>query len=331
MKYLAMLATVVVVIAGYIGFWFYTAGQVEAAIWRWQEAPSAEVRSVELAQVEIEGFPFRIRPILSGVAITFDSQDGPWSWQKDTFSFVMQPWQLRHAIADIAGPSLVTDPDNNNHKLMVAEGLASLVFNKTGTLENLNIDTKDVALEIGGLATGGRFERVSFFARQSPQPEGGRDVAFRISNGVIQPHPELPNWLHKVQLLDVDLTITGPIALPVVRGNIEDWRDAGGNVTFRKASLKSPDVQIDVTGSLSLDRELRPVGRLNTETRGYRPIVDDLVRRRKINYDVASKAKVALNFMAAAWGGKAVAPIVLNNGLATLGPLQLAILQPVVE
>ena len=183
MKYLAMLAAIALVIGGYIGCWFYTAGQVEAAIWQWQKAPPAEIQAVELAHVQIVGFPFRIKPVLRDVAVTFKSNGPPWRWQKDNFSFVMQPWALRHAIADISGPHLITGPDNNGHQLMVAEGLASMLFNNTGTLENLNIDSKDVALQIAGLNTGGSFERVSFYVRQSPRPEGGHDVALRISNG----------------------------------------------------------------------------------------------------------------------------------------------------
>lgn len=331
MKYLAMLAAIALVILGYVGFWFYTAGQVEAAIWRWQENPPAEMQSVELAEVQVDGFPFRINPILNKVAITFKSKDGPWRWQRDSFNFIMQPWALRHAIADISGPHQLQDPGKNNHQLIVVEGLASLVFDKSGNLQNLNVDSKEVRAKIGGLDSVATFERVSFFARQSPQPEGGQDIALRISNGAIQPHPELPAWLANFQLFDVDMTVTGPISLPVDKSSLQIWRDGGGSLTFRKASLRSQEVQIDVTGSLSLDDELRPVGRLNTETRGYRPIVDDLVQRRKINYDIGSNAKVALNFMAAAWGGKAVAPIVLKDGLATLGPLQLAELRPVIE
>jgi hypothetical protein len=331
MKYLALLAAVFLAILGYVGFWFYTASQMEAALWAWRDAPPPEIQSAEFASISVEGFPFRIKPVLSEVDITFKGQNGNWQWRKKMVSFVMQPWNLRHAIADISGPHQLRDPNDHIHKLTIVDGLASLLIDKNGRLQDLNIDSKDLSAKIGGLNAAATIDRFSFFARQNQQPEGGHDIALRVMGTKLNPHPDLPAWLQTFQLLDVDMTVAHPIALPLTKPSLQKWRDTGGNVTFRKGHLKSTEVQIDAAGSLTLDSELRPAGRLNTEIRGYGPIIDDLVRRQKINHDIASNAKVALNFMAAAWGGKAVAPILLKDGLATLGPLQLVQLQPVIN
>ncbi len=331
MKYFVLLGAVLAGMVGYAGYWFYLAGQMEASIRTWQAEPPSPIVAANFSDLRIEGFPFRLKPIFTAPVLKVADRQQIWQWRKDELSFVIQPWNLTHVIGDLSGRQKITDNNARSIDLIFEDALVSLQFDNIGQLQRLDFDGNRLRAEIQPANLVGTAARVDVHARTSERPESGYDLAVRIFDANLPAQPDLPNWAVKINTIELDLSLVYPFALPLKPETLSAWRRKGGALNILTARLTNDEVKIALTGTLSVDEMLRPVGRLNVEMRGHRAIVDDLVARKKVSYDNASKARVALNFMAAAWGGKLVAPIQLKNGVATLGPLHLVRLKPVID
>lgn len=112
------------------------------------------------------------------------------------------------------------------------------------------------------------------------------------------------------------------------------WRDAGGVVDVRALSIFWAPLDLRGNGAFALDRNLRPQGAASISAAGLPATLDQIVAMGRIKQSEASWIKLALIALAKppAEGGapRVTAPLTIQNGAVSLGPLKIGRVGPVI-
>jgi len=336
--YAVILAVVLAGIAGWTGYWFWLKGRVEQSVAAWIEARQAEGYEIADAGRRIGGFPARMQVRVAQPTI---ARPGAWRWQAaGEVVIYLQPWNLTHAILDL-GP---------NHQLEWVEGdamrragitaeraLASGVFSAAGRLEQGALDlTNPVAVD--SLTGASSAERLQLHSRanhgETPErPNDSFSLSLQVDNAMLPPAVITPLG-NALALLRVVATLPPPLPPLSRRADaLEAWRAAGGVVNLDRFDLRWGPLDAGGNGSVTLDRELRPLFALGTELRGFGPTLDAYAEAGLLKKKDARNAKLALTALANPDGqGRPTVklPVSAQDGRLYLGPVGVAELAPIV-
>jgi hypothetical protein len=113
------------------------------------------------------------------------------------------------------------------------------------------------------------------------------------------------------------------------------WRDAGGVIDIRALSVYWAPLDLRGDGAFALDRNLRPQGAATISAAGLPAILDQVVAMGGIKPNEASWIKLALIALAKrpAEGGapRVTAPLTIQNGQVSLGPLTIGRVGSVIQ
>jgi hypothetical protein len=113
---------------------------------------------------------------------------------------------------------------------------------------------------------------------------------------------------------------------------IAAWRDNGGTVDVPSFMQKWGELDVKLSGSVTLDRQFRLLGALTAQVRGFEPVIDRLQQDGVIDAQEALTAKETLGSIAGSVENQRLTvPITLQGGRMFVGPLPVANLQPLFE
>ena len=113
---------------------------------------------------------------------------------------------------------------------------------------------------------------------------------------------------------------------------IRAWRDGGGRVLLRQASLDWSDATIEASGQASLDGNFQPDGAFSVRMKGADAVLDRLVRSGRITQEAAGAMRAVIGLIGAARdagpkpGSAALSlelPLELRGGTLLLGQIPL--------
>jgi len=335
MRYWLLTGAVALAAVGYVAFYMHVAGGFVAGIDVWLEARRAEGIEAGYRRMARDGFPFRVVVRLAEPRLALPEEPPRLAWQAERLALVLQPWDLRHLIFDLSGSGqLQADGDDGRRRIDygVADGLASYQTDAAGRLFRLSADLQQVALdEVGGGAA--TLARAQLHVR--PGEADSLDAALQLDRLRLDGArlPEAAGWFRvlgpEVMLLQADL---GLESAPPFRGGIgawlERWRDGGGDLQLRRFKLVWGEVDIEATGTLALDEQLRPLGALTARVKGHEHLVDAAVAAGQMRRRDGETAKALLGLLARSAGGVLAVPVTLQDGVASLGPVPLVRLAP---
>jgi hypothetical protein len=335
MRYWLLIGAVILGMAGYLLLYRNVTAGFVAGLDTWLEARRAEGAEASYGGLTHEGFPFRIVVRLDSPRLALPEVPPRPLWQASRLALVLQPWDLRHLIFDLSGQGRLEADDGARRRRLdydVAEGLASYQTDTAGRLLRLSVDLRQVALdEPGGAAA--TLARGQLHVR--PGESGAIETALQLDNLHLDTDrlPEalrpLPAFGPEVALLQVDASIEGaPPLAGDPRSWLARWRDQGGDLQLRRLKLTWGEVDIESTGTLALDAEMRPLGALTAKVKGHEHLIDAAVAAGQMRRKDAQIAKAVLGTLASAAGGVLSVPITLQDGVASLGPVPIARLQP---
>jgi hypothetical protein len=338
LPYLLILAVVVAGIAGWTGYWFWLKGRVEQGVTDWIDARRAEGYEIADAGRRVGGFPARIEVTVTQPTI---ARPGAWRWQAAGDVVIhLQPWKLTHAIFDL-GPShqveWVDGSEMRRAGLTAARALASAIFSRGGRLEQGALDVTKPVLVDSQTGTSSA-ERAQLHSRanhgeSAERPDGSLGLSLRIDNASLPPAANTPLG-PALALLQVAATLPPPLPPLARRADaLEAWRAAGGVINLDRLEVHWGPLDAAGNGTVSLDRELRPLFALATELRGFGPTLDAYAEAGLLKKKEARNAKFALTALAKpdSLGRPAVKlPVTGQDGRLYLGPVGVADLVPVV-
>jgi hypothetical protein len=333
---LALIAMVLVMLAASAA-WFVGANRFEAALDDWLAARQAEGVDVHFEAKRISGFPVGFFATLVNPSITAKpGAAGPqgWSWRAPelTFGYHVFSSELR---LSAAGPHDVERHSGDKIDRLRLETTAFTVVmprrksddrevDVAATMAKLTVD----AFSLSAASLNSKLFTHRIDAGNHLGDAGDLDLEFK----------GLGTAIGGVALssASVDGAITARWLGAVPPGRLKEglaaWRDDGGTIEISHASFQSGPVDIQGSGTLALDAEMRPLGAFATEIKGYDAVVDQLVADGRVSAKNADFARAVLASMAQTDGvtglTKLALPISIQDGWLSVGPARLVKIAP---
>ena len=323
----------VTVAISYPAYWLYAASLSGSFLQNWIEEQRSNGFTVNHRPVERSGFPLMIRLTLP--ALEASNAEMGFSWRSEKLQLELQPWDLRRLRLDALGPQQVQFKPSQDLATFTANitgfvGVA--VIGNSSTLTALSIVLKEVRLtesEQGQLMQSGRI--LADIRRPEKPPNAHTEPVFEISlaaehiNTATVKAPILGDTIPNIR---VKAEFLGPLDGDTLIEAVSRWRQSGGTVEVHWLNLIWGALDLRANGTIALDQELRPLGALTADIRGYEEALEALAEARLIRRDILPASRVTLNLLAktSETDGRRVLTVPVNaqGGGLYLGPIKLA-------
>jgi len=127
----------------------------------------------------------------------------------------------------------------------------------------------------------------------------------------------------------------GPLSGATPREALTAWRDSGGTLEIQWFNMVWGALDLRANGTAALDEEMRPLGALTADIRGYEETLSALADAGLLRRDFLPASRVTLNLLAKQdeSDGRRVltAPITAQDGALMLGPIRVLELPPLLR
>jgi hypothetical protein len=334
----------------YVGYWFVLANKAEEKLLSQIAAERMRGAAIAYDELNVRGFPYRLEFAATNLDVSRDEANGvSWRLQSPEVIVVLQPWKLTHAIAFSRNLDLtLSEKDGAPSEIAVTDFKASVVTGKDFAPMRLAAEAK--TLQAIGPDLGGAPVSVSDPAFHWRKPDQGEvAVAARpdLDNGPLEPMQSEwairgVNLTHRalgespygdvIEHFDMTLAVHGGLEANLDRGALIAWRDEGGTLELHRLSVNWGRLDLLLSGSVSLDEKMRPLGAFTAEVRGYEPVIDELQQTGQIDASEAETVKSTLSTLAEKdQSGRLTIPIAMQSGRLFVGPLPVANLPPILD
>jgi hypothetical protein len=322
----------------YPAYWFFAADRVEKQFGLWVAALKADGYTVAHGEAAVSGFPGIIT--LSVAKPDLAAPAGAWRWQGGAVALKMQPWNWWRYRVEFPGRHTLhyADPETLLPMQAVPEN-AAMVVRITGKGRFAEGELAVQSLRALN-AAGGAVMTLGTVWGQLAQPGTAEEdgaAAPTATLSVTIDDMKLPAAAKgplggDVKRLQLAADWQGPLPRDWTREGLDEWRRASGTVEARWLNIHWGPLDLRARGTMALDQELRPLGALTADIRGFSETLDALERARMLKTVAAAAARIAFNVMAkpAPKSGEKVltVPVSAQDGFLQVGPLQLLRLKP---
>jgi hypothetical protein len=255
--------------AGWSGFWFYAASQAEVAAdaWRAQEAKSGRI--YDCARRSIAGFPFRFEVQCSGASVSLVSQTAsktPFTAKLDNILVVAQVYDPKLVIAEFTAPATLIDGVTQTSFVVNWSKGRSSVFGLPAVPERTSIVFDDPTINrVDGsvqvpLARARQIELHGRLAEGSSRDNPIIETVLQIAQGSVQGvHPLLAEPFEAAARAKITgLKDFTPKPWPQ---RFRELQAAGGHIEIVQSRIQQGDMIAVAAGTLGLS----PNGRLDGE------------------------------------------------------------------
>ena len=334
------IALVLLAFGGLAAYWFWAAGQIEAAIAQWTGEQRARGYEIDYRGPELGGFPVRLTVAFSEPRIA--APQG-WRWSGGTFAGQAAFWDplvLRLDLPLEQTLSAAWRGHRRDFMLSAAAARGLVHLGREGWLKAATVEMEGVVLSEAGGGTLSAETLLYRLTRRPPALEGVDDWTLLVSGqtrGIVLPEGFPSPVGPRVERLAFDGTFIGLIP-KVIPGRapaaaLARWRDTGGRVEIQDLALAWGPLNVNASGTVKLDQQLRPEGAFTARIRGLPETLDALAAQRLIEPGIALALKLTAITLATRKGAdgrpEVELPITLRDGQFFLGPAALFRLAPV--
>ena len=325
---LVVLAALLVVGGGYTAFWFLVAGRIETGILVWAQSQRADKIDVSWQKTRVSGYPVTFRIDLGSAVLRDRAVTSSPELHIPVLAGSARPWDLadwRLAVPEGFTADLAAAGGGAPAKLIAhtADGVVA-IENAGGW--TLWLTLGDIRVEAGAPILVG-----SAHATLTVPPGPSRGHADPMTALAVEASQiKLPLGIgplgDKIDELDFGATVKGALPAGKLADAVAVWRDAGGAIELDNLRLKWGALDATATGTIALDQELQPTGRLSGAIQGYDQILTVLVENGQMRASDAGLARIALTMLAKAGpDGKPEirTAFTIQNGQMFLGPAKL--------
>ncbi|MGJ3232456.1 MAG: DUF2125 domain-containing protein [Oceanicaulis sp.] len=320
-------AALVAVMIVHAIYWIVISGVVEDRARAWIAAQERAGYEIEHQGLRVGGYPFRFTLHAAAPTITAPVSEGGWRAELQRLAGTAQFYNLDHWIVTFGGPARLT-----------AQGETGPVVYQVGA------ETARLSLAASSGATtrvGGDLDAVTFSAESGPAPAVESAGQVRLS-GFIDADDRFSFAVEarEVRLAETALSpevraaFGDTAALARMAGALTDWSvlsqvgdpyawtAAGGHVEVAAAQLVWGPADLNGSGEITLDGELRPAGRLSLIVTDPDTLITALVDAGLV-YHEQGEALRLFALMAPRRDTGIALPFRLQDGGLFLGPARL--------
>ncbi len=342
--------------AAYSAYWLSLSQRLRNEADRWIDQQRRHGYVVSYDELTVGGYPFRLHLQARDVTIRLPAHPAAVTWHSPHVVVLTLPYALDHFLIEWRGPQNITYLDRTyrpeqpaRRAVVVATAdaaRASLVF-EGGRLARLALDLQ--AVKAQRTFPGPRndptpseilAERIQVHTRPlSTAPTSGlraaapgMDVFFEAENVVLpaQARPLTIKGPIRSAALNLHLLKTTDLSLDTA--GFKHWARNGGVLTIASARLLWDRIDVAANGTLTLDDEDRPQGRVETKVKGHDAIIRELMENGVLDRQTGALINSILSLMAQLGGdeeGRLSVPVKLDGGDILVGPAKVGTLGPV--
>ncbi len=326
---------ILLILAGYTGFWFHEAGVVRDGLAEWTAVQRAAGLTVAYEGPRLSGFPLRIAVRLEHPVLADPVRH--WRWSGEAVSAAVFPWAFRHVTVHPIGRQELTFTTGGETALMTASAAAATAVvdvSARGSLERGSFDATDMSVALPGASAAAtvHLAHVELALPAAPAAAAGPALAPSLTIALSLTEIALPGaegsplgaslgWLGAEGQLRGPLEGKSPLAA------LTAWRDAGGTLELKSFSLAWGPLELSGNATLALDPAMQPEGAGTAQIRGFDETIDALVGNGLVKPNDGAIAKGVLGLLAKtpADGGPKVLSVALTIQKQALyaGPIRL--------
>lgn len=286
-RYTILLFIVFALVAGWTGFWKFSAGRAQETIDGWRAREAKAGRIYNCASQTVGGFPFRIEVNCEDASALFRSNQPPLELKTGSLVVVAQVYQPGLLVSEFHGPLRIGEPEKSpdiiaDWKLAqssvrgtpAAPSRASLVFDRP-TVDRMDGGNRQSLLRARHIEIHGRIAEGS--AANKPVME----IALQLDQA------SAPG-LHPAAAQPIDANITG-----LIRGlndfspkpwsvRFREIQAAGGRIDITQARVQQGEILAVGGGSLSLNGNGRLDGQLRVTMAGLDQFLAEIGAQQRV-------------------------------------------------
>jgi len=273
-------------------YWFVASGMVQARFVEERARLAAQSLTLTCAEEDWGGYPFHFELTCVSPVLNRENQAEVASSRLLLTALAYAPWQV---VALLDGPSTIT-----------AARVPSVTADHQRIIAAITFDNDwkpKLSAEIPTVSVPGHGSADKVMLHTRPSPQGGTDVAISARNVKI----ERPG---KPVIAIGEGAITGTFS--------------GKTLAVERVELQQDAVRYWGSGTLELDAQNRPSGKLDTETND----LDGLLALLEPHLQITPENKAGLRTILGLLGNEAKAPLIAKDGVLYLGPFKISEIKP---
>lgn len=303
--------------------WYAIASTIQTRLEAWAEARRAEGLTVTHGGLAVAGFPLAwhvkvAEPVVTGAG------SAAWAWHGQALEARFTPADYRDVALRFPGDQRVAAGAGTlagTWRVRAARPEGRVLLHPDGRLDRLEFDFVDTTLT--RLPDEKTFQAARLQGAASvprPTAPGLRAETFTVTADIdtLSPvEPPVASFGPVIRMIRLDLAARGRLPSGRFGEALRAWRDDGGVVEVNHLKVRWGPVDADVSGTLTLDAQDRPLGAFSGRWRGYNETIDALQVAGQIGPWPAAGTKMALGALARqqADGGRQIElPITLQDG-----------------
>lgn len=326
MRYLVLVGLIVGGLLGYYVLWSHMVDQVSLQANAWIEGQRRQGREVSYEHQRLWGFPYRLSLTLTKPRWIDTQNPAGWRLEADEITAHLQLWDLHHVIFDLPGSQRIGWREGGAER-QVSIGSerfrASLVADGAGNWLRIAADLHKP--QLSGALNAWSADKLLLHVRRAGNVPPSLDVAVQADDLLLPPAADGPLGREIAHLRLVG-NARGSVYGRSPEEMLGSWRDSGGILDFSTIALEWSNLHLDGDGSLSLDKQFRPLGAMGGKMRNADAAIDALVAAGRMRNQDAAPTKAAIALLSQR-DEKGVAylpvPVTAQDGKLFLGPAAL--------
>ncbi len=296
------IALAVLLVLGYVVFWWIAAGRFEAAALAWIEARRADGYAIRHGAVERAGFPTTLRLTFRDPAIESPGGDQGWSWSASFMEAEIAPWAPLEITIHTRGPQALVLPGGGGpvpYEGSVGNLTASIASDRSLPLRAMTLRELVLTGRNGTdvLAAGD----LDIDLRQGAGgEERGVELAYELtaqaSDLRLPANLKLPLG-ELVSRLELEADVMGDVHSHPWPEALQRWRDSGGVVEVSRLHVRYGPLRLALEGTVALDGNDQPMGAFVARGEGLPETLDVLHQRGVLPGPGVASARLALRVL----------------------------------
>ncbi len=325
----APLILVLLLAAGWTGFWFYAAHRTETTIAAWIEREAASGRIHACGHRTVGGYPFRIEMRCDDVTSEIRGLGQPAKLRTASLLAVTQIWEPTLLIAELSGPMTVAFGEPTVAYTVEWRVMRASLRGFPRAFERVSLSVDEpIAKEAGTIGSPvARAKHLELHARL--QPGSGSEPLFDVAGQLDAAVLRLANLPSKLAETPIDATLETVVhgvsdlsPKPMVQ-RLKDWQANGGRLEVKSVRVAQGDAVAVTAGDLGLTPQGFVNGNLRVRLAGLDHIAS-LIFGPDAQATTVLRGVTMLAGRSELEGKRAVTlPLRFKDGGAFLGPIPL--------
>lgn len=324
-----LLLTIAFLVIGWFLIYELSVRTLEKSLGRIEKNLIQKGYQVSYDKVSISGSPFLLKANFQNLHLKDPKR--LLEWQGPEMEIQAQPWKINVFTCLFKGDHKITVPKTTPFPLGILdfkETKGIFTISSQGTLQDAKLTAERVSSLLDKQSQPVYLSQVSLNVKDITDPSK-LTFSFKTEARNLELVLDLQPFDHPF-IIEIEGKFSGyePKSFPTT---LSIWRDGGGVLDITQLKILWEPLILEAQGTVTLDKELYPLGSFSSKIVGYQDALSDMVKLGWVKKKHAKTASFMLELLSVpdeTYGRKLTIPITLQNKTLSVGPAPLMQLEP---